>query len=283
MERELHMDNHKITDPKLWNVATSSSFFENFSEADLYKCAEVGVKAVEVVLPAKLNNIDMSSLRDKYERLALESMKAGIEIWSVHLPFGWEWDLSEPDDTRRKNIITSHSELIDIASVLKPKKAVIHASYEPIPQEERPHRIKKCKVALHTLTEKADSYGIQLAVECLPRTCLGNCSGEIKQLIEGNNKIGVCFDLNHLLVEQNEDFLNELGSKIVTLHVSDYDRVDERHWMPGRGVTDWNKMIHGLSSAAYKGPFLFELSQKNAERTLTPADLVKCWHHLLSK
>lgn len=277
------MDSHKISNPKLWKTGTSTSFFDNFSKDDLYKCAEAGIKTIEVVLPSKLDNIEKPSLRDKYENLTSEAKKAGIDIWSVHLPFGWEWDISEPDDTKREEVIYSHSELLGIASVLQPKKAVIHASYEPIPAEDRQHRIIKCNEALHTLSEKADSYGIQLAVECLPRTCLGNCSDEIKQLIEGNDKIGICFDLNHLLGEQNEVFLSVLGSRIVTLHVSDYDRVDERHWMPGRGVTDWNKMIHGLSAAGYTGPFLFELSQKNAERTLVPADLVDCWKRLLGE
>jgi sugar phosphate isomerase/epimerase len=278
---ELNMNNHKITDPKLWDVGTSSFFFNNFSEADLYKCAEVGIKVIEVVLPAKLDSIQLSDLRHKYESLSSEAKKADISIWSVHLPFGWECDVSEPDDTKREKIIGAHVELLDIASVLQPKKAVIHASFEPIPEEDRQYRIEKCRESLYTLTERASYYGIQLAVECLPRTCLGNCSDDIKQLIEGNEKIGVCFDLNHLLGEHNEDFLSALGGRIVTLHVSDYDRVDERHWMPGRGVTDWNKMIQGLSLAGYNGPFLFELSQKNAERTMVPADLVDCWQRLL--
>jgi sugar phosphate isomerase/epimerase len=43
----------------------------------------------------------------------------------------------------------------------------------------------------------------------------------------------VCFDTNHLLKESSEDFARAVGPHIVTLHVSDYDGKDERHWMAG--------------------------------------------------
>lgn len=47
-------------------------------------------------------------------------------------------------------------------------------------------------------------------------------------------------DTNHLLKDLTEEFIKNLGLKVVTLHVSDYDRIDERHWIPGKGVNDWN-------------------------------------------
>ena len=59
----------------------------------------------------------------------------------------------------------------------------------------------------------------------LPRTCLGNCSNEIAELISVDSSLGICFDTNHLLIENPINFINKLGNRIVTLHISDYTTV----------------------------------------------------------
>ena len=41
-----------------------------------------------------------------------------------------------------------------------------------------------------------------------------------------------------------------------------FDGVDERHWMPGKGIVDWNDVIAALVEVGYEGPFTFELSTK---------------------
>ena len=44
-----------------------------------------------------------------------------------------------------------------------------------------------------------------------------------------------------------------------SLHVSDYDFVDERHDLPGHGVNHWNEILDLLQEAGYKGPILYEI------------------------
>ena len=49
--------------------------------------------------------------------------------------------------------------------------------------------------------------------------------------------------------------------RIGTIHVSDYDRVDERHWIPGHpgAVIDWGEFFNLLKKSGYKGVFMFEV------------------------
>jgi len=101
------------------------------------------------------------------------------------------------------------------------------------------------------------------------------------RLTEGIEGLAVCFDTNHLLTDSAERFIAGIGSRIVTLHVSDYDRIDERHWLPGRGVNDWNAIIGGLERVGYSGPWMFEVSPGNAENPVKPADLRACWDAML--
>jgi sugar phosphate isomerase/epimerase len=68
----------------------------------------------------------------------------------------------------------------------------------------------------------------------------------------------VCFDTNHCLIEDNCDYIRAVGPKIVTLHVSDYDFTDEKHWIPGEGKNDWEGIIRTLEEADYSGRFLYE-------------------------
>ena len=75
---------------------------------------------------------------------------------------------------------------------------------------------------MSALAEKAASHGAVIAVENLPRTCLGKNSDEINELISANPKLKVCFDTNHLLKENISDFIKKTGKNIVTVHISDY-------------------------------------------------------------
>ena len=73
--------------------------------------------------------------------------------------------------------------------------------------------------------------------------------------------VPICFDVNHLLGDTHEAFLNALAPHIATTHLSDYDGIDERHWLPGEGIVPWKDIFVGLMQNGYRGPFLFELKQ----------------------
>ena len=63
-----------------------------------------------------------------------------------------------------------------------------------------------------------------------------------------------------MLKESHEHFLNAVGSRVETLHVSDYDFIDERHQLPGEGQIDWQKLIAHLEQLDYKGPWMYEVA-----------------------
>ncbi|WP_242069464.1 sugar phosphate isomerase/epimerase family protein [Paenibacillus dendritiformis] len=153
--------------------------------------------------------------------------------------------------------------------------AVIHPSFEPIPDEQRERRLRLAAASVRELSERAHLRGLKLAVEDLPRSCLGRNSAEIAALIDGAPHAVVCFDTNHLLTEKPEAFIRSFGNRIATLHLSDYDGVDERHWLPGRGIVNWAEVLQALMDSGYGGPFMFEADYKD------PHDLVQCFQALM--
>jgi len=226
---------------------------EEIDEALFKAYQKSGIEAMEISVPydkyKDLNYTDVLKFSKKY----------GIDLWSFHLPFGPfdENDISNPKVSKQSVLYLE--ELIKKASEIGIDKFVVHPSGEPIEQEDRPGRMECSKESLFKLAEIAKKCGGYMAVEDLPRTCLGRNSAEIKELISVHPDLKVCFDTNHLLTENIEDFINNVGNKIITTHVSDYDFVNERHWLPGEGKINWDSLIDALNKVNYKGVWLYEI------------------------
>ena len=250
-----------------YNVGLSTAF--DLTEENFKKLRDAGISAIEISVPAeKYAGIDYAGVKkfaDEY----------GIKLWSYHLPFYpfEKIDISALDEEQRKYTLSYFSEIIEKATAIGFDKVVVHASGEPIEECKREKRMSQAKKSLAFLAEFAGKRGAVIAVEDLPRTCLGRNSSDIKELLSADKRLKVCFDTNHLLGEDNLDFMEELKDKIITVHISDYDRVNERHWLPGEGVIDWQEMLKKFREIGYKGVWMYEISLKCPKTIIRDRDL----------
>lgn len=218
-----------------------------------------------------------------YKELKSWAKEYSVRLWSYHIPFApfEDINIASLDEKLRKNSVALVKKSIDTASYLETKIAVIHPSGEPNKPEERTLLIEAAKESLAEIAEYASQKNIVIAVEDLPRTCLGNSSSDILELIKADDRLRVCFDTNHLLEEKNTGFIRACGDKIVTTHVSDYDFMNERHWLPYEGKNDWIGMVNALEDVGFSGPFLFEIGLAAPEtikrRNLTYEDFYNCY------
>ena len=226
-------------------------------------CAYVTDEYFSACRAAGISYVEISDNMDGYARLDYEVLSAlakkyGVKIWSMHLPFGpfTELDLSNP--ALAAHTLEYFSELMKKGAEIGVDKFVIHPSGEPI-KSEREVRMATAKKSLAALADIAAEYGATVCVENLPRTCLGKDSAEIAELLSAHGSLRACFDTNHLLSEDNVEFVHNVGGKIVTLHVSDYDFVNERHWLPGEGKVDWQALIAAIRNTGYSGPWMYEI------------------------
>ena len=212
-----------------------------------------GIEAMEISL-----GIEEYAELD-FEEMQRLSKKHGVELWSLHLPFSpfSRIDISNPE--LAKYTLEYYSELIKKGSDIGIDKFIVHPSGEPIAPENRAVRMETAKASLATLGEIAKANGAVIAVEDLPRTCLGNTAAEIAELISVHPDLRVCFDTNHLLTEDAADFIRTIGKKIITTHISDYDFINERHWLPGEGQLDWQRILQAFKDINYDGVWLYEL------------------------
>ena len=230
---------------------------------------------------AGIDAMEVSPAWDAYKYLDYKAIKKyadefGITLWSYHLPFQ-TIDLSTEDKAWSVCTTEYLSELIKQASDIGIHKFVAHSSSGAFLPEERERKLTCAKESLNELAEIAAKFNSEICVEVLPRQCLGNCSDEILDILSVNDKLRVCFDTNHLLKEDALLFLGRVGDKIATLHVSDYDFEDERHWLPGEGDVDWNRLYQGIVDTGYQGVWMYELGfeRSDREKALTCKDFVE--------
>lgn len=262
---------------KTYELGVSQALFASLSAAEAKSMPDSGVKYLEVTMNTFWRNYTEEECytRARNNKKVIEATP-GLEVWSVHLPFSGTLDISVLDDKKRAENVAIQTEMIRLAGEFKPKKLVLHPSSEPISENDRAARIRCAKESIRLLLPIAKEIGAELCIENLPRTCLGRNSEEIKLLIEDFPEVMVCFDTNHLLTEDHNMFFKNVGDRITTLHVSDYDKVDERHWLPGRGVIDWPQFMTNLMHYGYDGVFMTEIKSVSLTEVINAYKTVIC-------
>jgi len=228
---------------------------------------EAGVKTVELSYAFALYS------EIEWKNIQIYSQRYGVTLWSLHLPFEpQKANPAHPDPAVRTETFRFDRELAEKAADIGVKVLVVHPSAEPIEDSDHTESMKRAKEWLSKLADLADTLGMKVAVENLPRTCLGRKAEDMTELLE-DSRLSACFDTNHLLYGSHKDFIRTITGRILTLHVSDYDFINERHWLPGEGKIDWPELISALEKADYNGPWLYEISRK-PEKTIVRRQLV---------
>lgn len=268
-----------FTDDKSYDLGISQALFGSLSKSEAESMPKAGVKYIEVTMNTFWRN---QTLEECYKRARstkeIIDNTEGLEVWSVHLPFSNTLDISVLDNGARAENVATMAEMIRLAGEFGPKKLVLHPSSEPIAEADRQARLNCAKESIGKLLPVAKEIGAQLCIENLPRTCLGRTSGDMKYLIEDYPEVMICFDTNHLLMEDHNMFFSNVGNRIGTIHASDYDKTDERHWMPGLGIINWPHFLTCLLHYGYEGVFMTEV-----KGSYTAADVARVYEDLICK
>jgi sugar phosphate isomerase/epimerase len=240
--------------------------------------APVTPEMLTAIRDGGVTHVELSYNKAAYDGMDVTATAAmiresGLIAHSLHLPFSRELDISLPDPALREAAMACQTDLMKRSAAAGIPLFVIHPSSEPISDHDRPARMAQAKESLAVLTELAVSLGVTLAVEDLPRTCLGNCSREMLELLTAHPALRSCFDTNHLLGEDAADYIFAVGDRIVTTHVSDYDFLNERHWLPGEGKQDFLAILSAFREVGYKGPWLYELGLVAPKTIVRPRPL----------
>lgn len=253
-------------------IGVSLSMIGTPDSENIISVKEAGIDYVEVVFNYFWRKAPENECYTRAYQVKKRLDEAGLKVWSCHLPFSRQLDISVLDPQQREENVLFMERMIRLARIFQPQRLVLHPSSEPIGDDERETRMQNSANSIGRLALAAHEIGAVLCIENLPRTCLGRDSDEILRLIENYPEVMVCFDSNHLLKEEYPRFLEQVGNRIGTVHISDYDRKNERHWLPGKGIIDWPDFYRRLKNTGYKGVFMYEVSANDTE---SPRQIVR--------
>ena len=205
-----------------------------------------------------------------YDGEILKSFKAmlaetGKRVISFHIPFAGRDDLSHPDEALRLGAVSRFRAHMARVREFNCKYIVLHPSTEirTNVKAERDERINQLRKSLLEIEAEMKELNVKVALEFLPRLCIGNTLADMDQILEGMNAevFGVCFDVNHIMNQYPliPEMTRKLGKRLFTTHISDYNGIDECHWLPGHGEIDWKGFVEALKDIDYQGPFNYEI------------------------
>ncbi|WP_122120825.1 sugar phosphate isomerase/epimerase family protein [Alistipes megaguti] len=259
-------------------VGVSLGTVKTPNSENLARIKEAGVDYVEVTFNYFWRNAPENECYTRAYEVKKRIDEAGLKVWSCHLPFSRQLDISVLDPQQREENVLFMERMIRLAAIFDPQRLVLHPSSEPIADNERETRMQNSANSIGRLALAAKEIGVMLCIENLPRTCLGRNSDEILQLIANYPEVMVCFDSNHLLKEDHAHFFEQVGNRIGTIHASDYDRKDERHWLPGKGIIDWSDFLRKLKQSGYNGVFMYEIRSSEVDSI---QQIVKAHHRIV--
>lgn len=199
-----------------------------------------------------------------------------VEFWSVHGPYGLNFDISSPSDAVRENAVKAYFEAIDIAAKLGAKIVVAHSGANEPYDLPKAQRLDLSVDPFRRVADFAGERGIQIAMEPLPKSEVGCKLEDVLEIIDkaGRPNIGVNFDVNHQFpAEAIPGMIRQAGSKILSMHISDQDGV-ERHWLPFKGTLDWQEILKVLVEIGYSGPLIYETHIHDVETCDEAAEMI---------
>jgi sugar phosphate isomerase/epimerase len=239
---------------------STSLLDKKFKPALLAEVAARGITHIELFLAAGISYFDSD---EAVAELIAEAQRQGITFWSVHAPFG-SVDLSNPDEIPRREAVQAVVRSLDVAQTINCELVVIHAGLSTGDPDEVQLRRRQSIRSINELCKLSSQRGLGLAVEYLPTNVprIGNTSADIIDLFRVvDGAPGVCMDANHAnLGEPLAEAIRALADRIVTVHISDNDGINERHFMPGEGTIDWGEFMSLLDEIGYEGPLMYEAS-----------------------
>ena len=202
-----------------------------------------------------------------------------VEPASCHIPFGAPYDPSASDESDRRANCDRIREIVEKGAELglAAPNYTLHGGMEPTADDERAHRMKQSKKSLEELVPLFQKLHASVNVELLPRSCLGHDEEELMEMVRSvpADVVGVNLDVNHVMNRAQElpRIIERLSPRLRACHLSDYDGIDEKHWMiPHQGLICWREVMASLNAVPQDLLLIFECNYQLKSWLPTPFD-----------
>ncbi|MTI68334.1 MAG: sugar phosphate isomerase/epimerase [Firmicutes bacterium] len=183
---------------------------------------------------------------------------SNLNIENLHVPY-FECDaLWSSDNKRRERAVYNHLRWINDCDKHDIPMMVMHLISN--------NGLEKVNVnglySLERIVKEAEKLKVKLAVE---NTVKNRFIENILTNIE-SPYLGLCYDSSHAKLENKDNtyLLEKFKERVFTLHLSDNDGKEDKHWIPNKGIINWEKITNKLKEIDYKGNISLEVVPKDS-------------------
>ena len=208
-------------------------------------------------------------LNQKRIELLKEVAKSYDLEYTMHAPFA-DINIASPSKTILEASIKRLKQSLRYANALDAKLWVFHPGARTGISQFYPGVEWKQNIAsIQQLYKEAEELGVNIALENLPAKYwfLMKTPEDFSKLYkETNLPIGIVLDLGHANLEgQIEPFFNQLADKIIHIHASDNNGVDDDHLGVGYGKIDYRWFAETLKKIGFDRKVVVESTQNVPE------------------
>jgi len=191
-----------------------------------------------------------------------EAAKSHDLEYSLHAPFA-DINIASPSKTMLNASMKRLKQSMFYANMLDAKLWVFHPGAKTgIGQFYPGADWKQNNESIRELYKAAEEYGVNIALENLPAKYyffMSKPDEFLRFYRETNLPIGIVMDVGHAHLEgQIEPFFNMLADKIVHIHASDNNGLDDQHLGIGEGKIDYNWFQQTLKKMGYDKSVIIE-------------------------
>ena len=222
-------------------------------------CQEAGYDALELVFsPGK--DLDVHMGKPDLAKVARRCDRAGVEITSVIANLPERGNLLSREAGEREKCCRCVSRALEIAAALGSGATLLHPGQLPVEGTYR-EAWNDLTEALTRLASEAEARGVAIGLENVWNKFLLS-PDEAVRLVEavGREWVGIYLDTaNMMAYGYPEHWIRALGSRIVRVHLKDFDRAGHRFVNLGEGDTDWPTVMAELRAVGYASSLIHEV------------------------
>jgi sugar phosphate isomerase/epimerase len=208
-----------------------------------------------------------AAVLDQLERDDLDRLKKNLD-WNpaltLHAPF-MDMNPGAVDPMVRSVTQVRFRQLMNVASILKPRAAVFHAAYDRWRYGGRKDIwLNNSLDTWNKVMDTATTIGMQVAVE----NVFDEDPDALGMLIEAIARpgFGFCFDTGHFNLFSTvpmEAWFDRLGRHLVEVHLHDNDGTADSHWALGRGEIDFENLFRLMKQKSPVPVYTIEAHDKD--------------------
>ncbi len=206
-------------------------------------------------------------LEIKKENMPDMVRKSGLVLENIHIPYDNCDQLWSEHKSSRNAIVNKYIGWLNDCAKYQIPIMVMHITDSlNLPSPE--HHGQYGMDSIFRLLKVAEELGVTIAIENTGRE---DYVAYVLSAIHSNN-FGFCYDSSHnrIYSEDGLTLLENSANFVVTTHLSDNDGNKDRHWLPGEGIINWDKLTNVLSQSTYNGYLTLEVYPTEPELKTSP-------------